>query len=397
MNEIEYTPFIKNSSAEDPIKLDLESESTSNAPVLGYVPQYNLKKDSVTNIPDTPEEEDDFSKRINFILTPKEYLQSSAIKGKGKYILSNDKINVGGMKGFLDVLSDAGISVRVTSGIRKNSKTSNGAKSYHSEGKAIDIVPIEGQTYDDLRNQIQSSPEVINYMKIHRIGILDETDADTMKKTGATGPHWHVGPDNSAIKGLNKMLYTKSPVFTSNAKMEDLMNVDEKDYSKYSDLKTTNDRPYYIENILYAENFFLNHKLDRNLINILLGNIIEESGGDPRSKSSTGKYTGLLQWAKDRYVIDNSKSDKELFDEQLQYILDSISQMSDRKSWTDGGPGSGFATAKQAFDTFWDSKQSIENRQRAFSRCYVRPEGKDLSYMNRLKVVKQIIDRQHNY
>lgn len=68
--------------------------------------------------------------------------------------------------------------------------------------------------------------------------------------------------------------------------------------------------------------------------------------------------------------------------------------MSDRKSWTDGGPGSGFATAKQAFDTFWDSSQSIENRQRAFSRCYVRPAGKDFSYKNRLNVIKQIIDRQ---
>jgi len=34
-------------------------------------------------------------------------------------------------------------------------------------------------------------------------GIIDETNPSTMKQTGATGPHWHFGPDTLAVKQWN--------------------------------------------------------------------------------------------------------------------------------------------------------------------------------------------------
>lgn len=79
------------------------------------------------------------------------------------------------MRELLDKFEEAGISVRVTSG-KESRKTKQGKESKHSYGDAIDITPIDGQTYDDLKNQIMNSPELLAYMRDNEIGIIDETD-----------------------------------------------------------------------------------------------------------------------------------------------------------------------------------------------------------------------------
>ena len=57
---------------------------------------------------------------------------------------------------------------------------------------AIDIVPGPGSSWDKLYAQM-SSPEVRTDLAKYGLDILDETSAATMKKTGATGKHFHVG------------------------------------------------------------------------------------------------------------------------------------------------------------------------------------------------------------
>mgnify|MGYP003415895688 FL=1 len=55
-------------------------------------------------------------------------------------------------------------------------------------------------------------------MKSHNMGILEETDkrrgyTDYNGKfhyTGATGPHWHFGPDKSAVSEFNYRLINKA-------------------------------------------------------------------------------------------------------------------------------------------------------------------------------------------
>lgn len=32
-------------------------------------------------------------------------------------------------------------------------------------------------------------------MRDRKLGIIDETTPEVMSKTGATGAHWHIGPD----------------------------------------------------------------------------------------------------------------------------------------------------------------------------------------------------------
>lgn len=98
-------------------------------------------------------------------------------------------MDVGEMQEFLDTLAKAGIAVRVTSGTRPGAKTSNGRQSNHAIGRALDITPVEGQTFEDLAKKIRNSPDLIKYMKDNRYGIYDETSQEILKNTNGTGAH----------------------------------------------------------------------------------------------------------------------------------------------------------------------------------------------------------------
>ena len=114
-------------------------------------------------------------------------------------------------KSIADVFRDNGMYIRVTSGYRGGSRTKQGNTSYHSQkdkygnSRAYDIVPLDGD-FDKLREQIINSPKVLKWLKRHGFGILDETNPETMKKTGATGKHFHIGPDKIALDNLDKWL-----------------------------------------------------------------------------------------------------------------------------------------------------------------------------------------------
>lgn len=110
--------------------------------------------------------------------------------------------DVGEMQELVDLMRSEGISFRITSGFRRNAITRNGAKSYHGEGRALDIVPAKGQTWNDLIGQMKRSSKFIAYMKSHGLGILDERSKEMQAKTGATGPHFHIGPDKSALSNF---------------------------------------------------------------------------------------------------------------------------------------------------------------------------------------------------
>ena len=122
----------------------------------------------------------------------------------GKIEFAKNNIDVGNMAPLLNLFVKHGINVRVTSGVRKGAKTKSGNTSYHSTGDAIDITPIEGETFESLKSQIRSSEEIMNYLRENKIGLLDETTPDVMKRTGATGAHFHIGKDKVAQKFLGQ-------------------------------------------------------------------------------------------------------------------------------------------------------------------------------------------------
>ena len=128
---------------------------------------------------------------------------------RGQHIFKTPDIQVGEMQGLLDAFADAGISLRITSGTRPGARTKQGKQSWHALGRALDVTPVEGQTFEDLAEAIRNSPDLVAYMKEHGYGIYDETTPEVLSRTKGTGAHWHLGPDQNAIKGLETILKGK--------------------------------------------------------------------------------------------------------------------------------------------------------------------------------------------
>lgn len=107
---------------------------------------------------------------------------------------------------FEDLLKQEGVHARITSGYRENSKTSSGKTSHHAtRGGAYDVVPTDGD-FENLRREIYGNPRIVAWMKNKGWGILEETNPEIKRRTGATGDHWHFGPDKIAVQQFNQNL-----------------------------------------------------------------------------------------------------------------------------------------------------------------------------------------------
>ena len=114
------------------------------------------------------------------------------------------------MKTLINLFKEEGVPVTITSGYRKAGEAGNaGSKSYHTHGGAIDVVPANGATFKDIQTALTTNPKISQYMKDHNLGYIDETDPATMKRTGATGKHFHIGPDTLAIEQYKKATNAK--------------------------------------------------------------------------------------------------------------------------------------------------------------------------------------------
>lgn len=128
---------------------------------------------------------------------------------------ANSNIKWDGKKSIQENLESLGVKFIPTSGYRSPKQQSKfktpASKSWHTHldeygnSRAIDIVPAKGMTFDDLRTQLMS-PEVQAAFATYGLGVLDETSAAMKKKTGATGNHFHIGPDKSAVANYAKWL-----------------------------------------------------------------------------------------------------------------------------------------------------------------------------------------------
>ena len=106
-----------------------------------------------------------------------------------------------------DLLKQQGVDFTITSSYRPNAITKSGHKSNHSiEGGAYDIKQANGKSFEDLKEQIYSNPTIVQWMNDHDWGIIEETTPEVMTKTGATGKHWHFGPDSMGVQNFKKRL-----------------------------------------------------------------------------------------------------------------------------------------------------------------------------------------------
>lgn len=225
MNEIKYIPTNYSSN-----KGVIETPWSINPEVIeisGYQPRLrnrivSTQESNSDTITDS--DQDTWSKQTTRIKPVQETVQAKTVsrptksnttasitispvsKKSEKGTITLNGIDVGNMKHVLDKLVDAGISIKVTSGKREAGKAGKaGSKSYHITGNAVDIVPGKGETFESMREKIKNNPELLKYFRDNKIGIIDETTEETMKLTGATGAHWHIGPDRLALSGFETM------------------------------------------------------------------------------------------------------------------------------------------------------------------------------------------------
>lgn len=112
---------------------------------------------------------------------------------------------LGLMGEFVKLAREEGIPFKITSGYRPGAKTSNGTESWHSKGYALDIIPLDGYSWEDLKNSFKNAIKTRTWMKNNKFGIIDETTNEMLRKTGGTGAHWHIGKDKLAINSFANM------------------------------------------------------------------------------------------------------------------------------------------------------------------------------------------------
>ena len=231
MKSITYKPFI--TQYRPPSIPEFKPE--------GYRPQYNWKEPASSptpteSTPETPsqepvQEQPTTETWVNptgttLITDLSDPIYQTPVQSpiqRATHIFKDSSIKVGNMQELLDKFADAGISLRITSGYRPGARTSSGNQSWHSQGYALDITPGTNETWDSLRQKLKNSPELIKYMQDNGFGIIDETTPEMQSRTGATGPHWHIGKDKLAISGLQTLLAKsgiKIPSFRSGRKLE---------------------------------------------------------------------------------------------------------------------------------------------------------------------------------
>lgn len=120
---------------------------------------------------------------------------------------------------FEELVEQENLPLIITSGYRKGSKTKQGKSSNHSrldsKGNplAYDIQPFfngkvdkSEEGFTKLLNILYNNPRVVRWLEYNNKGILEEITPDVMKRTGATGPHLHIGPDTWA-KNMSNTRY----------------------------------------------------------------------------------------------------------------------------------------------------------------------------------------------
>ena len=106
------------------------------------------------------------------------------------------------LRKLADTFAAKGVPVKITSLRREGAMTSNGSKSHHADGNAMDVVPLSGD-FTQLLELLRNDKEIRNQMSKLGVGYINETTKGMLAQTGGTGAHIHIGKDRLALKQFN--------------------------------------------------------------------------------------------------------------------------------------------------------------------------------------------------
>lgn len=180
-----------------------------NINLVNYTPVYYSKDIEYPTLPN-------FNNFNQYLSDSSQSIQSKPIRFTGfteqsDYSFTKPTQDIANLS-FEDLVKKYNLPIQITSGYR-DSKTKQGRKSNHSRKDkygnpmAYDIQPFfngrvdkSDSAFTRLRNILESNPEIREWFKVRNWGIIDETIPQMMAKTGATGKHFHIGPDNIATR-----------------------------------------------------------------------------------------------------------------------------------------------------------------------------------------------------
>lgn len=137
---------------------------------------------------------------------------------------------------FKELAEQENLPIKITSDYRPNASN---PRSYHRKldsrgySKAFDIQPSwdggksasrSQEDFAKLKKILYTNPRVVAWMQHNNMGILEETTPEIMSRTGASGPHFHVGPDKSALSMRNQALAQYKPATNTENKKQDFIN-----------------------------------------------------------------------------------------------------------------------------------------------------------------------------
>lgn len=345
-----------------------------------------------------------------------------------KGIISNPKkYNIGNMQDALDGLANAGISFRITSGIRPGAMTKSGHRSHHADGNAVDII-VENADWEAARKKVKASKELQELFRSRGWGILDETTPDVMSKTGATGAHWHIGPDKWArqmfetmiarhgmkLQDGNKIEYTpyvnldptlnKQPetniqFYTPSIRqpMVLLKNEPPKGYQPQYNLAPL---PEVKQSITHETQTEINPipgiNMDNlNTINVQLKNagfgkiqraailatICQESHANPEAIGDNGRARGLFQWHGSRFNAGND------LNSQIQLVINGLRDFKDVNGWLNNKKWN----RKESFDRF--NGDDLQDAVTAITYSFIRPSNQEQRSKERFNIAQEIYNQ----
>lgn len=292
------------------------------------------------------------------------YQNTDASKGNfrtsGKIIINDGVKLTDEHKQILAELSKLGISGTVSSGIREGAKTAQGKTSFHAVGQAFDFVPSAKYTSEQFKELLLTSG-AYDYVKSLGYNILDETTPEIMKKTGATGPHFHFGKD--PIKAKNGVKFIKPISYFEQ-------------FSNYNDYTL----PELSEPIkkLFGKNSNNVREIIVGLkdagwgnrqIAAYLGNIYVESKANPHIANKKGGDYGLVQRVGVRMEPVRSIPGLELAS-QLSYDIDVMAGNVSRDEMSNEWPSRNFR------NEFLRGSNSVNRLTKVFMDGYERPSEK---------------------
>lgn len=107
------------------------------------------------------------------------------------------------LRKLADTFASKGVPVKITSLRREGATTSNGSRSHHADGNAMDVVPLSGD-FAQLFELLRNDEEIRNQMSKLGVGYINETTKEMLAQTGGTGAHIHIGKDRLALKQFNE-------------------------------------------------------------------------------------------------------------------------------------------------------------------------------------------------